>query len=203
MIRDPELLKQITIKDFDHFVNHRNLFGVDNDDPHCMNNLLGSSLFFLRDARWKDMRSSLSPAFTGSKMRQMFQLMDLVANEAVQCLKRDQISKDGFELDMKDYITRFTTDVIASTAFGLQVNSFKDRENTFYMSGKQLTDFSAWTNFKFFLFTSSKSLFKVFIAFQVVFHNYNVFYSFLFSFSDFRSLIRKVQITLCVLSWMR
>ncbi|KAL7727134.1 hypothetical protein ACLKA6_016094 [Drosophila palustris] len=159
MIRDPELLKQITIKDFEHFVNHRNLFGVDNDDPHDMTNLFGSSLFSMRDARWKDMRSTLSPAFTGSKMRQMFQLMNVVANEAVQCLTRDQDQKDGFELDMKDYSTRFTNDVIASTAFGLQVNSFKDRQNTFYMSGKKMTDFNAWANFKFFLFTSFKKLF--------------------------------------------
>ncbi|KAL7727133.1 hypothetical protein ACLKA6_016093 [Drosophila palustris] len=138
MIRDPELIKQITIKDFDYFLNHRNIFGVDNEDPHEMDNLFSSSLFSLRDSRWKDMRSTLSPAFTGSKMRQMFQLMNIVANEAVQCLKRDQIAKEGFESDMKDYCTRFTNDVIASTAFGLQVNSFTERENTFYMLGKRL-----------------------------------------------------------------
>ncbi|KAH8311562.1 hypothetical protein KR044_006913 [Drosophila immigrans] len=161
MIRDPELLKQITIKDFDHFVNHRDVFGVDEEDPHNMDNLFGSSLFSMRDARWKDMRSTLSPAFTGSKMRQMFQLMDIVANEAVQCLKRDEIPEDGLVLNMKDYCTRFTNDVIASTAFGLQVNSFKDRENTFYLSGKKMTDFTGLQNLKFLLFTSSKRLFKL------------------------------------------
>ncbi|KAM8704843.1 hypothetical protein ACLKA7_009322 [Drosophila subpalustris] len=160
MIRDPELIKQITIKDFDYFLNHRNIFGVDNEDPHEMDNLFSSSLFSLRDSRWKDMRSTLSPAFTGRKMRQMFQLMNIVANEAVQCLKRDQIAKEGFELDMKDYFTRFTNDVIASTAFGLQVNSFTELENTFYMLGKRLTNLTALQNLKFILFISSKKLFR-------------------------------------------
>lgn len=161
MIRDPELVKQITIKDFDHFINHRNIFGVDSEDPHDMDNLFGSSLFSMRDARWKDMRSTLSPAFTGSKMRQMFQLMDIVAKEAVDCLKRDDIPEDGIELDMKDYCTRFTNDVIASTAFGLQVNSFKDRENQFYLMGKKLTTFTALMNLKFLLFQTAQKLFKV------------------------------------------
>ncbi|ALC46039.1 Cyp9f2 [Drosophila busckii] len=164
MIRDPELIKQITIKDFDHFINHRNIFGNDEEHAQHMDNLFGSSLFSMRDARWKDMRSTLSPAFTGSKMRQMFQLMDIVAKEAVDCLKRDKLPADGFDLDLKDYCTRFTNDVIASTAFGLQVNSFKERNNKFYLMGKKLTTFNTWLNIKFLLFTTMKwvlDLFKI------------------------------------------
>lgn len=162
MVRDPDLIKQITIKDFDHFINHRDIFATSSDDdPHDMSNLFGSSLFSMRDARWKDMRSTLSPAFTGSKMRQMFQLMNQVAKEAVDCLKSDQLSQQETDLDMKDYCTRFTNDVIASTAFGLQVNSFKERENTFYMMGKKMTTFNFWQNIKFMLFFALKHLNKV------------------------------------------
>ncbi|KAH8318734.1 hypothetical protein KR074_004616 [Drosophila pseudoananassae] len=162
MVRDPDLIKQITIKDFDHFINHRNVFATSSDDdPHDMSNLFGSSLFSMRDARWKDMRSTLSPAFTGSKMRQMFALMNQVAKEAVDCLKRDDKIVEGIELDLKDYCTRFTNDVIASTAFGLQVNSFKERENTFYMMGKKLTTFTFAQNIKFLLFFTLKRLNKI------------------------------------------
>lgn len=162
MVRDPDLIKQITIKDFDHFINHRNVFGTaSDDDPHDMSNLFGSSLFSMRDARWKDMRSTLSPAFTGSKMRQMFSLMNQVAKEAVDCLERDEHIDQGIELDLKDYCTRFTNDVIASTAFGLQVNSFKERENTFYLMGKKLTTFTFLQNIKFLVFFSLKKFTKV------------------------------------------
>lgn len=162
MIKDPDLIKQVTIKDFDHFINHRNVFGTaSDDDPHDMSNLFGSSLFSMRDSRWKDMRGTLSPAFTGSKMRQMFFLMNQVAKEAVDCLERNEQIDQGIELDLKDYCTRFTNDVIASTAFGLQVNSFKDRDNTFYMMGKTLTKFSFAQNIKFLLFFTFKRFSKV------------------------------------------
>ncbi|KAH8382165.1 hypothetical protein KR009_002107 [Drosophila setifemur] len=162
MVRDPELIKQITIKDFDHFVNHRNVFGTGtDDDPHDMSNLFGASLFSMRDARWKDMRSTLSPAFTGSKMRQMFQLMNQVAKDAVESMHREQSTPEGTDTDMKDYCTRFTNDVIASTAFGLEVNSFKERENTFYKMGKAMTTFTFWQNIKFMMFFNLKKISKL------------------------------------------
>ncbi|KAF2885853.1 hypothetical protein ILUMI_20320 [Ignelater luminosus] len=41
-IRDPELIKQITVKDFDHFVDHFNFFAT-NDEP-----LWSKNLFFLK-----------------------------------------------------------------------------------------------------------------------------------------------------------
>lgn len=52
-IRDPELIRQISIKDFDHFVNHRSKFDENVD------RLFGRSLFILRDQKWRDMRSTL------------------------------------------------------------------------------------------------------------------------------------------------
>uniref|UniRef100_T1GYJ8 Cytochrome P450 n=1 Tax=Megaselia scalaris TaxID=36166 RepID=T1GYJ8_MEGSC len=57
MIRSPEVVRQIAIKDFDHFVNRRKFF------VNSESSLFGNSLFQLGDQKWKDMRSSLSPAF--------------------------------------------------------------------------------------------------------------------------------------------
>lgn len=37
---------------------------------------------------------------------------------------------------MKDLIVRFTTDVIATCAFGLEVNSIEDRDNEFFKAGQ-------------------------------------------------------------------
>ncbi|XP_037730822.1 probable cytochrome P450 9f2 [Drosophila subpulchrella] len=71
-------------------------------------------------------------------MSQMFQLMNQVTKEAVSCLKQDVYSVQETELDRKDYCTRFTNDVIASTAFGLQVNSIKDRENHLLSDGQKV-----------------------------------------------------------------
>jgi cytochrome P450 family 9 len=39
--------------------------------------------------------------------------------------------------------TRFTTDVVATSAFGIEVNSFKDRDNLVYKLGTTIADFSS------------------------------------------------------------
>lgn len=114
-IRDPDLIKQITVKDFEHFLDHRDFMSE-------MEPLFGKSLFMLTGQRWRDMRATLSPAFTGSKMRQMFQLIVDCADEASQILlKRAKATPSLEPTEMKDMFTRFTSDVIATSAFGLKV----------------------------------------------------------------------------------
>lgn len=56
MIKDPELLKQIQIKEFDSFMNHRP--NIEHDP------VFGKNLLMIRDQRWKEMRTVLTPAFT-------------------------------------------------------------------------------------------------------------------------------------------
>ncbi|KOX71592.1 putative cytochrome P450 9f2 [Melipona quadrifasciata] len=69
LIRDLDLIKSITVKNFHHFPNHR--LGSDPDlDP-----LFSKNVFSLRDERWKEVRNILTVAFTPSKMKSMFVLM--------------------------------------------------------------------------------------------------------------------------------
>jgi cytochrome P450 family 9 len=140
MVRDPELLKQIAIKDFDHFSDHRMVFD-EKVDP-----MFGNSLGAMSGSKWKDMRASISPVFTGSKMRQMFDCVsECGANMAKTLVKN---GKQAHE--MKDLFTRFTNDVIASSAFGIEVNSFNERANEFYTLGLKITNFRSFaTSVKF------------------------------------------------------
>ncbi|XP_075148978.1 putative cytochrome P450 9f2 [Haematobia irritans] len=162
LIRDPELLKLISCGDFEYFPNRRNAFVKDDTKE---SHIFGSSLFFLQNAKWKDMRNTLTPAFTGSKLRNTFALMIEVAQQTSDYLQKQiqakscpmsqqEINEESIELDLKDFAKRFTTDVIASTAFGLNVNSFINTENEFYTMGKKLTTFSFWQNIKFVLITN-------------------------------------------------
>ncbi|XP_055852653.1 probable cytochrome P450 9f2 [Episyrphus balteatus] len=151
-IRDPELLKQITIKEFDHFVNHRSAIKD--------GGLLDKAVNNLRDQKWKDMRSTLSPVFTGSKMRQIFGLINEVARESMEYLKKNKETHTDFNI--KDYFTRFTNDVIASAVFGIKVNSYKDETNEFYVMGKRVTNLTIWQNFIFFLYANLKYVMRLF-----------------------------------------
>ncbi|KAK7870597.1 hypothetical protein R5R35_009101 [Gryllus longicercus] len=135
-VRDPEIIKKLAVKDFDHFVDHQTLL-TEKLDP-----LMAKNLFALRGQEWRDMRATLSPAFTASKMRNIFKLVDQCGCQTVEFLK-EEIRKSPlkvYEADMKDFFTRFTNDVIATTAFGIQCDSLRDRRNAFYVMGRDLTN---------------------------------------------------------------
>ncbi|XP_049294620.1 probable cytochrome P450 9f2 [Anopheles funestus] len=142
VVRDPELIKRIAVKDFDHFVNHRPVFGND-ENPHNTA-LFGKTLVALNDQKWRDMRATLSPAFTGSKMRQMFELIVECSTNMAKHYK-DEIHKNGSssrEHEMKDVFTRYANDVIATCAFGIKVDSLKNADNDFYVNGKKMMSFN-------------------------------------------------------------
>lgn len=153
-IRDPDLLKKITITDFDHFVNH--LWHFDEDiDP-----MLGRSLFSIRDEQWRRMRTTLSPAFTGNKMRLMHKLMLDTTNEFITSLRAD-VTNDGKEFDIKEVYQRYASDVIASCAFGIKMNSYRDADSEFYRAGMEISNFSGWMGFKLFAWISAPRLMKL------------------------------------------
>jgi len=123
IIRDPQLIKQLAVKEFDHFVDHKVMI---DGDP---NSLFGRALFNLRGQKWRDMRATLSPAFTGSKMRQMFELMNTVGQQVAVALTQ-QIKNGGENsFEFRELSRKFAVDVIATTALGIEVNSFKDPKN--------------------------------------------------------------------------
>lgn len=141
LVRDPEIMKSVTTKDFDHFMNHKNFLSED------LEPLFGSSLLMMCDDKWRDMRTTLSPAFTGSKMRAMLPLMLDSSKNIVEYLK----DKTSEEILVDDLIRRYTNDVIASAGFGLQINSLVDKENEFYKTGQSLFRFTIWQRLCLFL----------------------------------------------------
>ncbi|XP_059051541.1 probable cytochrome P450 9f2 [Achroia grisella] len=134
LVREPTLIKAITVKDFDHFVNHKDFFDRDIEP------LFAGSLIQMKDDRWRDMRVTLSPAFTGSKMRLMMPFMTEISKNIVEYIKGTENPTN--ESDVNDLVRRYTVDVIASVGFGLQVNSLKDKNNDFFRLGSNLFKFS-------------------------------------------------------------
>nr|CAH7749086.1 unnamed protein product [Callosobruchus chinensis] len=143
VVKDPGLFKQIFVKDFDHFVDHY-IFQASDADP-----LWGKNLIALKGQKWREMRSILSPCFTSSKMKAMFSLMNGCAERFTNHLV--SLKEDKISLEMKETFRRYATDVIASTAFGIEVDSLKEPNNSFYLMGKQATTFGYWKGIRFFL----------------------------------------------------
>ncbi|XP_012537312.1 cytochrome P450 9e2 [Monomorium pharaonis] len=135
IVRDPELIKDIMVKDFEHFTDHRS-FIDESVDP-----LFGKNTFALRGDRWRQMRNTLSPTFTASKMKFMFDLVSKCSQNFVTYLVDHP--KFCHMIDMKDVFRRYANDVIATTAFGISVNSMKDRDNEFYIKGVEASKFAS------------------------------------------------------------
>ncbi len=138
IIRDPEVFKRIAIKDFEYFQDHR----VFIDDK--MDELFGNSLFAMHGDKWRQMRATLSPAFTGSKIRQMFELVleccDIIVTHLVKQIEKGE----PINIEMKEFFSRYTNDVIASCAFGLKINSFDDPNNEFFSNSSKVMNFSGF-----------------------------------------------------------
>ncbi|CAK1596659.1 unnamed protein product [Parnassius mnemosyne] len=155
IIKDADLLRKITVKDFEYFVNRRGL-GEDLQDP-----LFGRNLLLLKGEEWKAMRSTLSPAFTSSKIRLMVPLMVEVGDHMIKSLIRkiEESAENYIDIECKDMATRYSNDVIASCAFGLRVDSL-DEDNQFYESCRKITTFNFKRILKLLVFRSFPKLMK-------------------------------------------
>ncbi|KYM96123.1 PREDICTED: cytochrome P450 9e2-like [Cyphomyrmex costatus] len=131
LLRDPELIKTIVVKNFETFSDRPGFSDVNNP-------LLEKSLFSLRGEKWRDVRTLLSPSFTSSKMKMMFTLMSQCAMDFAKLLST--LLTDESEINMKDAFSKYTNDVIATCAFGIKVDSMKDPTNNFYIYGKEAAD---------------------------------------------------------------
>lgn len=125
LIRDVDLIRQITTTDFDHFHDHYK----PQNDP-----LLSKILINLSGHQWRQMRATLSPVFTTSSMKIMYPLMTECAHDFVGHFR----GKEQVAVDMKDIFSRFSVDVIASTAFGTKIDSLDEPKNDFFKMGSRL-----------------------------------------------------------------
>ncbi|XP_011705828.1 PREDICTED: cytochrome P450 9e2-like, partial [Wasmannia auropunctata] len=95
VIRDPDLISTIAIKQFDNFCDHRPLINS------ILDPMASQNLFDLKGDHWREMRKLLSPSFTSSKMKMMFGLMCQCAENLVNFVTT-QSGEIGKTYDVKD-----------------------------------------------------------------------------------------------------
>ncbi|XP_017772314.1 PREDICTED: cytochrome P450 9e2 [Nicrophorus vespilloides] len=126
ILNDLQLIKQMSIKDFEHFADHGTNSREDIDEYFC------KILFALKGESWRRMRTTISPVFTGSKMRFLFGLVRDCAENAVSYLHEQK--EEVIEVEMKDFSGRIGNDVIASCSLGITCDSLRNPENEFYVN---------------------------------------------------------------------
>lgn len=168
MITDPELIKTILVKDFSNFTDRYS--GSNIHDP------LGNyNLFAVKNPVWKVLRGKLSPFFSSGKLRMMFSLLDKISSNLCQHVNKRLDKDNKVELEVKELAALYTTDVIASCAFGVEANSLENPEGDFRTAGAAMFKMTFWRGFelpaffmlpqvmKFFNFTMCSSFTTKFI----------------------------------------
>ncbi|XP_051167080.1 cytochrome P450 6k1-like [Leptopilina boulardi] len=130
LIRDPELIKRIFIRDFNFF--------TDKLMRSYKNDMSNKSLFFIDNPHWKYLRQKFSNLFTPSKMKSKFDSMLEIGRDLDDYLDKLQLEGSGKEIDVKDVSGKFMTDLIGFILFGLKCNSLKDPEAELRKFGKEM-----------------------------------------------------------------
>lgn len=135
LVRDPALVHAVLVRDFAHF-HDRGLYVDERGDP------LSGNLVSLSGERWRRLRAKLSPAFTAAKVRAMFGC--IVSGGASLEWKLNEQHNGGQHqvLEVHELVAQFTTNVIASVAFGLDIDCIREPELAFRAMGRKIFEAS-------------------------------------------------------------
>lgn len=130
MVNDTSLIQNILVKDFQSFMNH-GLYVDEKRDP------LSGHLFSLHDEKWKNLRAKLSPLFSPCKLKMMFPtFLDCAVN--LQSHVGECARGDNNVIEVRDLFARYTTDIIASVAYGFDNDSINNPDNIFRSMGAKV-----------------------------------------------------------------
>ncbi|KAL6448547.1 hypothetical protein ACFW04_000437 [Cataglyphis niger] len=133
LLRDHDLIKQVMITDFEIFPNRR--FGSKNQ----RDSIGLDSILSIKQPRWRYLRSKLSPFLTGQKLKNMLPLIEECNQHMLRFIENLSINKSSQNnCEMKDFSSRYVSDVIASIAFGISTNSFDEKMNAFWKNGTKI-----------------------------------------------------------------
>lgn len=142
VVRDPDLIRTIFIKDFAYFQD-RGIYVDEQNDP------LSGHLFALGGDKWKNLRVKLSPVFTSGKLKAMFSTLLACGGSLQSHIQRYADGPDCIE--MREMAARFTTDVIASVAFGVEINTIDNPETDFRRYGRKFFEMTVKNGLRFFV----------------------------------------------------
>lgn len=164
------MIKQIAIKDFDHFVNRDPDFGFETDK------LMSKTILLLHDQKWKDMRSTISPIFTSSKMKYIFGLLTDCVGDFIEFYEEKAKANAGtIEVDTRDVYARITADGIATTALGFKGDCVRNKDSKIYEIAEETVQDFAAPQLVQMLFSKAPFLYNLF-GFQILRKSVQEFY---------------------------
>ncbi|RCN44232.1 unspecific monooxygenase [Ancylostoma caninum] len=133
---DLDILRQVLVKDFDHFTDRTNLLNV---DPSDQKSLLATSLVSLKGLHWSNVRSQVAPAFSTGKIKLMIPIFNECSRICTKIL--DEYEVNGKPVPIRDVIIRLTLDMTSKCAFGYDFNVQHNPTSPFIQFAKKFSEF--------------------------------------------------------------
>ncbi|XP_053349369.1 cytochrome P450 3A30-like [Clarias gariepinus] len=136
MTLDLEMIKSIMVKEcFSTFTNRRDA-NMELAGPFT------DGIGFVKDEKWKRIRSSLSPFFTSGRLKEMFPIVEKYANRFIDHLKK----KDPKEaVKVKEAFAPYSMDVVTSSSFSVEIDSINNPEDPFAINIKKFFNFNVFS----------------------------------------------------------
>ncbi|XP_069084097.1 thromboxane-A synthase [Pleurodeles waltl] len=130
VVAEPDAIRQVLQDDFPNFQNRMK--------SSLLPKLMFDSLLFLRDERWKQVRSSLLPTFNSIKLGELCPLI----NQTCDVLERKfkTYADSGDSCDIHRFYSCFTMDIVATLVFGTVVDSEKNPDHSLIKHVKMFLD---------------------------------------------------------------
>ncbi|XP_059608141.1 probable cytochrome P450 6g2 [Phlebotomus argentipes] len=138
IIRDPELIKRIVVKDFPQFMNRR-MASDPKSDPIGSNSLLAA-----KGEIWKSVRSSLSPVFTTRKLKNFFTLISDSCKGLEAKLTKDIPARGSAEINTRELAGFYTLETIATSAFGVTTEALTNPNSDFVRKIREIVNPSSF-----------------------------------------------------------
>ncbi|KAJ3641250.1 hypothetical protein Zmor_027764 [Zophobas morio] len=139
LIRDPDLIKEITIKSFSHFRDN------DVEIDKKVDPIFGRNPFVLKGEEWKVVRAQLTPAFTSGKMKWLYPSWENNSSKMVQFLEQRPNATNGNGYEAKELCTRFTLNNVGDSVFGIDAKCFDEDNSEFRQLAKDFFTPGSWT----------------------------------------------------------
>lgn len=108
MIIDPDLVKEIFIKNFSSFCD-RGLYYNEEVDP------LSAHIAAISNPKWQFLRFKFSPTFTPAKIKMVCPIFEDCGMDMVAVV--ETFAENNIPLDARDIMSRYTTDIIGNSTF--------------------------------------------------------------------------------------
>ncbi|XP_075145788.1 cytochrome P450 6g1-like [Haematobia irritans] len=155
LIRDPDIIRSVFVKNFDNFPSH-----FARTDPKV--DPIGSiGIILVRYKVWKKLHGILAPLFSYGKVKQMYPRIQEVGKKLQSLLNG---KGPRFTIDMKYLASLYTLDSIGSTLYDIQPHTLENPKSSYVTEILRMAEFNLRRSLDFLLIVFLPHLAGIFRA---------------------------------------